>query len=69
MSEQILYVVLRLNTTVEYIDPMTRKTEYTKLGGCVGFMPVYATLEEAESIAGDKYQILPIKTYEPDREE
>ena len=54
----VLYAVLRLNKKVEYTEPLTGKTIQIEVGGCAGYIPVFATIEEAKkSSQNGKYQI------------
>lgn len=61
-DEGIMFVVLRLNEKIAYIDPVSNKPGTVKLGGCRGYLPVFGTIEEAEkaSCAG-RFQIFAIK--------
>lgn len=62
-KEDILYVVLKLNTRVIYNDPMTGEDKTVELGECAGYLPVFNTIEEAELHSGDgKYEIMKIIT-------
>lgn len=59
----VLYAVLKLSQDIAYTDPFTREERKEKIQGIAGFIPCYATDEEAEENACDgKFQILPIKT-------
>ena len=61
-SKQTLYMVMRLNTQVDYLDPRTGKRITTKLEGLAGFVPVFGTREEAEEDAcNGKYEIVEIE--------
>lgn len=58
----VLYAVLRLSQDITYTDPFTREERKEKIQGIAGFIPCYATYEEAEEAACDgKFQTLPIK--------
>ena len=58
----VLYAVLKLSQDITYTDPFTREERKEKIQGIAGFIPCYATYEEAEEAACDgKFQILPIK--------
>lgn len=57
-----LYAVLILSQEITYTDPFTREERKEKIQGIAGFIPCYATYEEAEEAACDgKFKILPIK--------
>lgn len=61
-NKQTLYMVMRLNTLVDYLDPRTGKRITTKLEGLAGFVPVFKTREEAEEDAcNGKYEIVEIE--------
>lgn len=61
-NKQTLYMVMRLNTQVDYLDPRTGKRITTKLEGLAGFVPVFETREEAEEDAcNGKYEIVEIE--------
>ena len=63
-KDLFLYAVLRLQTEVEHIDPITNNSEYRKLEGLAGYMPVFHTIEEAEQASeSGKYQIRPVRSY------
>ncbi|MDY0388864.1 MAG: hypothetical protein RBT65_17460 [Methanolobus sp.] len=58
----VLYAVLKLSQDIIYTDPFTGKERKEKIQGIAGFIPCFATYEEAEEAACDgKFQILPIK--------
>jgi len=58
----VLYAVLKLSQNITYTDPFTKEERKEKIQGVAGFIPCYATYEEAEEAACDgKFQILPIK--------
>ena len=57
-----LYAVLKLSQDITYTDPFTREERKEKIQGIAGFIPCYATYEEAKEAACDgKFQILVIK--------
>ena len=57
-----MYAVLKLSQEITYTDPFTREERKEKIQGIAGFIPCYATYEEAEEAACDgKFQIYPIK--------
>jgi hypothetical protein len=57
-----LYAVLKLSQDITYTDPFTREERKDKIQGIAGFIPCYATYEEAEEASCDgKFQIMPIK--------
>lgn len=61
-SNTVLYAVLKLNQNITYTDPFTKEERKEKVQGIAGFIPCYATYEEAEEAACDgKFQIFPIK--------
>ena len=61
-SKPILYAVLKLSTEIEFTNPFTQEQVTCKLGGFSGYIPVFATIEEAEKSAQDgKYQIIAIQ--------
>ena len=61
-ANNVLYAVLKLSQDITYTDPFTREERKEKIQGIAGFIPCYATYEEAEEAACDgKFQILPIK--------
>ena len=58
----VLYAVLKLSQDITYTDPFTREERKEKIQGIAGFIPCYATYEEAEeSACVGKFQIFPIK--------
>ena len=58
----VLYAVLKLSQDITYTDPFTREERKEKIQGIAGFIPCYATYEEAEEASCDgKFQIVPIK--------
>lgn len=61
-TKPVLYAVLKLSTEIEYTNPFTQEQVTCKLGGFAGYIPVFATIEEAEKSAQDgKYQIIAIQ--------
>jgi hypothetical protein len=61
-TKPVLYAVLKLSTEIEYTNPITQEQVICKLGGFAGYIPVFATIEEAETSAQDgKYQIIAIQ--------
>lgn len=62
-SEQgVKFMVMKLSTEVEYLNPVSGEIEHVKLRGCSGYIPVFDTLEEAElSSFNGKYQIRKIR--------
>ena len=61
-KDEVYYAVLRLNSTISLINPITGKREEEKLNGVAGYIPCYATYEEAEEASCDgKYSIMKIK--------
>ena len=61
-SYTVLYAVLSLSQDITYTDPFTREKRKEKIQGIAGFIPCYATYEEAVEAACDgKFQILRIK--------
>lgn len=61
-TKPVLYAVLKLSTDIEYTNPITKEQVTCKLGGFAGYIPVFATIEEAETSAQDgKYQIVAIQ--------
>ena len=59
----VLYAVLKLSQNIIYTDPFTKEERREKIQGIAGFIPCYATYEEAEEAACDgKFRILTIKT-------
>ena len=61
-NKQTLYMVMRLNTHIDYLDYLTGKRITTKLEGLAGFVPVFETREEAEEDAcNGKYEIVEIE--------
>jgi hypothetical protein len=60
-AKRVLYAVLKLNTDIEVTNPFTGKQKDIKLGGLAGYIPVFATIEEAtESSQHGKYKIIAI---------
>ena len=59
-----LYLVCKLNTTVEYEDKTTGEFTEMPINNAAGVMPVFETREEAEDHAAGKYTILPITAYD-----
>ena len=60
-ANRVLYAVLKLNTDIEVTNAFTGEQEYIKLGGLAGYIPVFATIDEAtESSQNGKYQIVAI---------
>ena len=58
----VLYAVLKLSQDIIYTDPFTGEEHKEKIQGITGFIPCYATYEEAEEASCDgKFQIFPIK--------
>ena len=58
----VLYAVLKLSQNITYTDPFTGEERKEKIQGIAGYIPCYATYEEAEKDACDgKFQILPIR--------
>jgi hypothetical protein len=58
----VLYAVLKLSQDITYTDPFLREERKEKIHGIAGFIPCYATFEEAEEAACDgKFQILSLK--------
>lgn len=58
----VLYAVLKLSQNIIYTDPFTKEERKEKVQGIAGFIPCYATYEEAEKDACDgKFKILAIK--------
>ena len=47
-AKRVLYAVLKLNTKVEVEDVITRSINEYKLNGIEGYIPVYASKEEAD---------------------
>jgi len=61
-TKTVLYAVLKLSTDIEYTNPITKEQVTCKLGGFAGYIPVFSTIEEAETSAQDgKYQIIAIQ--------
>lgn len=61
-TKPVLYAVLKLSTEIEYTNPITKEQITCKLGGFAGYIPVFATIEEAQISAQDgKYQIVAIQ--------
>lgn len=61
-TKPVLYAVLKLSTEIEYTNPITQEQVTCKLGGFAGYIPVFATIEEAKISAQDgKYQIIAIQ--------
>ena len=61
-TKPVLYAVLKLSTEIEYTNPITKEQVTCKLGGFAGYIPVFSTIEEAETSAQDgKYQIVAIQ--------
>lgn len=61
-TKTVLYAVLKLSTDIEYTNPITQEQVNCKLGGIAGYIPVFTTIEEAETSAQDgKYQIVAIQ--------
>ena len=59
---RVLYAVFKLSQDITYTDPFTGEERKEKIQGIAGFIPCYATYEEAEEAACDgKFQILLIK--------
>ena len=58
-NSEVLFVVLKLSTKLT-IQSGAEEVDM-EVGGCAGFLPVYKTLEEAETIAEQKYQITAIR--------
>jgi hypothetical protein len=48
-AKRVLYAVLKLNTKVEVEDVITRSIKEYKLNGIEGYIPVYASEEEAKT--------------------
>ncbi len=48
------YMVLKIITTIN-ANGVT-----TKLGGCAGYIPVFATKKEAQKAAGKKFEIMKV---------
>jgi hypothetical protein len=55
------YVVLKLLTKIEVAGAGLNKSAEFQLGGCAGYLPVFDTEEEAQEVAGSKYQVIPIE--------
>ena len=53
------FIVMRFQTTIGYISPLTGKEMLVELKN--GYIPVYNTKEEADIAANGKYQVLPVK--------
>lgn len=64
-KEELLYLVARLQKTVQYTSPLTGQIMDVELDGCEGYLPVFKTMEEAtlHSVNG-KFTVLPIRTTE-----
>lgn len=59
---RVLYAVLKLSQDITYTDPFTGEERKEKIQGIAGFIPCYATYEEAEEAAcNSKFQIYLIK--------
>ena len=59
-TSTVLYAVLKLLTSVEVQD-VAGNTHKVKISGIEGYIPIFATKEEAEAEAcGGKYQIFAI---------
>lgn len=61
-SNEVLYAVLKLSQNITYTEPFTGEERTEKIQGIAGFIPCYATYEEAEEAACDgRFKIFPIK--------
>ena len=58
MSKKIYYMVLRMNTDIEFDNLLGKRIE-RKLHGCAGYAPIYKTRKEAvENSDNNKYKII-----------
>ena len=47
-DKKTYWVVLKMQKTVSYEHPITKKDVIVELSGCAGYIPVFLTLEEAK---------------------
>lgn len=64
-KEDLLYLVAKLQKTVQYTSPLTGQIIHVEVDDCEGYLPVFKTIEEAtlHSVNG-KFPVLPIRTTE-----
>ena len=63
-TKNIKYLVMKLQSEVEAINPYTGETQSVKLSGCAGYVPVFDNIEDAEEAScNGKYKIMHIRSY------
>ena len=60
-DKKVYWVVLKMQKTVSYTDPIARKDVTVELSGCAGYIPVFSTEHEARENSGEgKFDIVAI---------